>query len=305
MKNINAAIFLLLLFWGCKEVPPFINYENNAALLDSTYVDLVIATPQQKSVVIEDVSGVRCVNCPDATRIAKEIIKTFPGRVYATVLHPKLDALRTFVDPIVKPGYESKYDFRTDDASIILKERLGIPNSLPLGAINRRLFSGLTSRLIGRQDWYTKTQEELQGTTPVNIELKDSLNEATGEGLLTVTLKYTSQITEKHYLTLYLIEDSIIDSQIYTDPQTFEAKYYKDYVHMFLLRDVITSPTGDIISNLNRIEAGRAFIKQYPYKLNVSEKINVLAKNAKIMAFVTKDNSLMDIIHAKDIKLKK
>lgn len=304
MNNIKY-FFILTLIWlvGCKEEPPFINYNENTALMDSSFMGPV-PQPQQKAVLIEDVSGVRCVNCPDATKIAKDILKAFPGRSYATVLHPNLDALRTFVEPITKEGYVSKYDFRTDDAAIILEERLGLPNSLPLGAINRRLFSGKTSRLIGRQEWYSRCEQELQGGTPVNIDLKNDLNESTGEGVITVTLTYTQTISEKNFLSMYLVEDSIIDSQIYTDPVTFEAKYIKDYLHMFILRDVITSPTGDLVSDLPSLTPGRTVIKQYPYKLNVSSKINVTAKNARILAFVSKDSPGIDILHVNGIKIK-
>jgi len=113
-----------------------------------------------------------------ASIIAKSILNAFPGRAYAVVMHPDVQSLSAFVSPINKDGYKSKYDFRTKDASSILN-LVGMPNSLPRGYVNRRLFSGASSRILGREEWFARCQDELQGTTPVNIDLANSFNAAT------------------------------------------------------------------------------------------------------------------------------
>lgn len=305
MKKILGIALLTSLIIGCKEEPPFINYEQSSKLLDTTYVEATVPTPQQKAMLLEDVSGVRCVNCPDAAIIANGIINAFPGRVYTTVMHP-LGLLPTLVDPITKQGHVSKYDFRTEKARIILESRLGVPNSLPMGAINRRLFADSDGRrLIGRQNWFVKSQEELQTSTPVNIELKSELDESAGEGVVTVTLKYTQAITDAHYLSIFMVEDSLIDVQEYQDKQTGNVGYNNEYVHMHVFRDAITAATGDLITNATtELTPGRVYVKQYRYKLKVSEKINVVAKHAKLIAFVHKDNVGIDIIHANETHVK-
>lgn len=294
-----AFITTTLVVVACKEVPPPINYEVSKQLKDTTYVEAP-ATPQQKSVLLEDVSGVKCVNCPDAAVIAKSVIDAFPGRAYTTVLHPAIPALSSFVDPITKAGHESRYDFRTKDAADIL-QLTGIPGSLPQGLINRRLFG--SSRLVGRAEWYAKCEQELAIPTPVNIELENTFNEATGKGVITVTLKYTQALSQKHYLTVSLIEDSIIDVQEYQDPNTFEVKFNNEYVHMHVLRDVITAATGDPVSTdaAITITPGRVFKKSYEYTVNVSDKIKVKPKHAKLLAFVHEDSQGITVQHAKEI----
>lgn len=301
MNKLLSAFALVVILWGCKEKAPFINYEESTKLTDSTYVELTVATPQPKTMLLEDVSGVKCVNCPDAAVVARGIMNAFPGRAFNIVMHPAIAALGSFVDPINKEGYLSKYDFRTKDAADIL-ELVGIPGALPRGLINRRLFSGKTSRLLGREEWYVRAEEELQTTTPVNIELKNEYDAATGKGLITVTLKYTETISDKHYLSIALVEDSLIDVQEYQDPQTFQVKYNPNYVHMHVLRDIVTSATGDPVTDLqNALTPGRVFVKQYSYKTKVSDQIDVNPVHGKLLAFVHKDASGIDIVQTAEI----
>ena len=302
MKNIFTLMAVAIVFAACKEVPPAINFEESKQLRDTTYVVATVPAAQNKNVLIEDVSGVQCVNCPDAAVIAKDIMDANQHRVFAAVLHTDLAALKNFVEPIDKEGYKSKYDFRTADATNIL-QIAGIPGSLPRGFINRRFFAGKSERVLGRQDWATKTNEELAIPTPVNIELTNEFNQATKEGVISVKLTYTQAVTKKQYISIALIEDSIIDVQEYEDKQTFEVKFNPNYVHMHVLRDIITFATGDAIATDQTlaIGAGRVFEKQYAYKMDISSLIKVNPKNAKLLVFVHEDVPDLNILHVQEI----
>lgn len=299
MKKLLSASLLVLTLWGCKEKAPFINYDESTQLTDTTFIESSVETPQLKRILLEDVSGVKCVNCPDAAVIANSIINAFPGRAFSIVMHPAIEALGGFVNPINKDGHLSKYDFRTKDAADIL-ELVGIPGSLPRGLINRRMFSGKTSRLLGREEWYVRAEEELQGNTPVNVELENEYNAANGTGVITVTLKYTQAVSDKHYLTIALAEDSIIDVQEYMDGS--QVKFNPTYVHMHVLRDVITSATGDPVAKQETtLIPGRVFVKQYAYNVKVSDKINVDPVHGKLLAFVHKDASGIEVLQTAEI----
>lgn len=307
MKTLRIlfASVVLLTMVACEEVPPLINYQESKSLTDTTYITATIPAAQLKNVLLEDVSGVKCVNCPDAAVISKSIMDAYPERVFATVLHPNLNSLSSFVSPITKAGHESKYDFRTDDAKDIL-ELCGIPGSLPRGFINRRKFGDQSDRFIGRADWYVKCQEEMQGTTPVNIELTSTFNDAKNEGILKAKFTYTAAVTNKQYFSIALIEDSIIDVQEYNDPQTSTAKYNNEYVHMHVLRDVVTFSQGDPLASDTSITfiPGRVFEKEFKVEMNVSDKIKVNPKHAKILVFVHEGTPDLNILHVKEIHVK-
>ncbi|MBP9186767.1 MAG: Omp28-related outer membrane protein [Bacteroidia bacterium] len=307
MKSLRIILssVILLTMVACEEVPPLINYEESKSLNDTTYVLSVAPAAEPKNVLLEDVSGVKCVNCPDAAIIAKSIMDAFPERVFTTVMHPNLEALSSFVSPITKAGHESKYDFRTDDAKQII-ELCGIPGALPRGFINRHKFSDQAERFIGRTDWYVKCQEQMQGTSPVNIELTSTFNDAKNEGVLKTKFTYTNAVSNKQYFSIVLIEDSIIDVQEYNDPQTGDAKYNNEYVHMHVLRDIVTFAQGDPVAKdtATSFVPGRVFEKEYKYTMNVSDKIKVNPKHAKLLVFVHEGVPDLNILQVKEVHVK-
>ena len=304
LRILFSSIVLLTLV-ACEEVPPLINYEESKSLKDTTYVLSSVPPAEPKNVLLEDVSGVKCVNCPDATIIAKSIMAAFPGRAFTTVLHPNLNSLSSFVSPITKAGHESRFDFRTNDAKEIL-ELCGIPGALPRGFINRRQFADQPNRFIGRTDWYVKCEQEIQGTTPVNIDVTSEFEEAKQEGIAKIKFTYTAAVTTKQYFSIVLIEDSITDVQEYNDPQTSTAKYNNEYNHMFVLRDVVTFAQGDPVAKdtATSFVPGRVFEKEYKYTMNVSDKIKVNPKNAKLLVFVHEGAPDLNILQVKQIRVK-
>lgn len=305
-KSFLYIAFVALVFTACKEVPPAINYEVSKKLKDTTYVTGTIPAAQSKNALIEDVSGVQCVNCPDAAVISKQIMDANPDRVYSIVMHPNTPSLNSLCAPVNKEGYKSKADFRTGDAAKLIQV-LGTPNSLPSGYINRRLFSGQTNRFTSRTDWASLCGTEMATSTPVNIELHNDFKEATNEGVIGIKLTYTGAVTKKQYITIALIEDSLIDVQEYEDKQTFEVKFNPDYVHMHVLRDVITYATGDAVSEtVTDIGPGRVFEKDYAYKMRIedpsnNQTFNVIPKNAKLIVFVHEDAPDYNILQVKEI----
>lgn len=307
MRNFIGICSVAVLFTlaACEEVPPAINYEISKQLNDTTYITDTVLVAQPKNVLLEDVSGVQCVNCPDAAIISKEIMDAHPDRVYSVVMHPRIDALKSFVNPVNKEGYKSKYDFRTQDAADILNQ-CGVPGSLPRGLVDRTLFSGKTERLLGREEWAAKCDVQLQQTTPVNIELENTFNEATRNGVIKIKLTYTKAVSNKHLMSIAIIEDSIIDVQEYQDPQTFEVKFDTKYPHMHVLRDMVTFATGDQLTNKEEVTltAGRVFEKEYAYTLDVSDQIKVDPKHAKILVFVHEAVPQLNVVHVKEIHVK-
>src|SRR6478735_751917 len=90
MKTILTAIscVLLLCVIACKEEPPYINYEPEYITFETTYVDVNVPVPQPREVLIEDISGVKCVNCPDAAEVVRDLKEQYPGRVNSITNYP-------------------------------------------------------------------------------------------------------------------------------------------------------------------------------------------------------------------------
>jgi hypothetical protein len=273
-------ISAICIFTACKEEPPFINYQPKTSSFDSTYIDAQIPTAQAKGVLLEDITGVSCINCPEAATIAKNIIASNPpGRVCVVAIQPKLQNI------VTKPTPETRNDNRTDKGTIIVTT-IKEPGSLPRGYIDRKVYAPNPDPTVERLDWPTKVSQQLALTTPVNISLITTYSAGDASFTVDVKIQYTQAVTDSNYLSLVLIEDSVIDAQEY--PTYVE----KDYVHMHLFRDMLTAPLGDQLNG--SLIPGRTFVKRYPYKIPAA----YVAKNLKIVAFVHKNTSLKEVLHS-------
>ncbi|MEX0968347.1 MAG: Omp28-related outer membrane protein [Bacteroidia bacterium] len=274
------AILAVGLITGCKEMPPFIDMTPevvDTTLTDTTYVASTTQASQQKNVLIEDFTGVRCPNCPAAQVVASTIADENPGRVVVVSLHPSGSGVGALVTPLD----ESKYDFRRDAAADILS-LLGLFNGLPIGAVDRIKFE--QNILITDAKWKGYTQQRLQVETPVNLILETEYDAALNEVVITTELHYTQDVSEENYISIGILESHMIDWQ--KDDQV----YVEDYEHNHVLREMITISAGKKLTP--QLEKGRVIIKQYRVKLNPE----YVAENLDIVAFVHQKGSGLDVL---------
>lgn len=304
MSIINRGFIYLILalaaFASCKEEPPGINYKPSSATLDTTYITNTVPTADMKAVLLEDVSGVRCVNCPEASTIAVGLMASNPGRVNVINTQPDLLALSILCKPINDPPVVSVYDFRTSAATDILNA-VAIPNSLPSGFIDRKIFSPNLDAIVDRTQWTNDVNAELGQSTPVNIELTTTYNNATTELTTDVKITYTSLVTDSNYLSIAIIEDSIVDAQETKDANN-NTIYIQNYLHRHVLRDMYTSSTGDLINKTNQITLtpGRVIEKRFTKKI----KALVDYKTLGVVAYVHKGASgKYYVLHSKSAEV--
>lgn len=74
MKSFVALLAsCALLIVACKEIPPYIDYTVPVPSKDTSYIASSVPPAQHKAVLIEDITGVRCNNCPQAAQQALAI----------------------------------------------------------------------------------------------------------------------------------------------------------------------------------------------------------------------------------------
>src|SRR5687768_6376654 len=79
-----ASVFLL----SCEEEPlPILTEEPIPPLFDTTYVKPVPSAAQDKIVLFEEFTGVRCPTCPNGHIAIKNMQANFPGRIVAIGIH--------------------------------------------------------------------------------------------------------------------------------------------------------------------------------------------------------------------------
>lgn len=297
MKRIVVFFSLVsVLMTACKEEPTGVNYKVPAVTFDTTYILEVTPAAQAKEILLEDITGVSCQNCPEAATIAKGIVSANPGRVNVMALYHTL--MSTLSKPIDHPPVKSRFDFRNPLATDILNFT-AVPNSMPNGYINRRKFSGKLDPIVPRDEWVSYCNAEIALTSPVNIELHADYDEATKQLTTEVTVTYTGNVNGDNYIHVCMLEDSVIDAQESKDQGSGAVTYIQDYTHRHILRDMYTASTGDLLNTNNNITLTRGRVIKRRY-IKTFEKLVPYSK-IQVLAFVSEDPVSKYILQSKEV----
>jgi hypothetical protein len=221
-------------------------------------------TLQQKNVLLEEFTGVRCVNCPAAHELVEVLKTNNPGRFESVSLHSGFYAV---------PYPFSNQDFETTETND-LENYLGPSPSYPIGTVDRKIFSGQTIILLDKALWSGLVSQELNDTLKVSIDVENVYNSSTRLLTVNTQLNYLTDVTDAQKINIFILENDIIDPQETPDGvDTF-------YVHNNILRKVLTNLTGDAITEATT--SGSVINKSYSYTLPTGWN----ADNCKVLVFV-------------------
>lgn len=283
MKKITAPaliLFTALLFQSCKEIGPDITLKNNKYVVaDTTYMESPVATPEQKNVVIEDFTGVRCPNCPQGHQVISNIKAANPNRIMAVSLHP--------INSLGFPYSFSVQDFRSQEAQDLF-DYLGQIGLEPAAGIDRIKFSAENNILLDRSKWTSYTTLQLAVPAPLNILLETNYDSVTRLLTVAVELHYTQTISEQNRLTIALTESNIVTAQLNG------AVIDTFYSHKDIMRDFLTATTGDALTATT--EAGRVIRKTYQRTLEPLWK----PENMHVAAYVHQFQTVKNVYQGKE-----
>ncbi len=191
--------------------------------------DFVI--PQtNKVVLIEDLTGVRCPNCPKGAAAIESILKKYQGKVIAVGIHGSF---------LTTPLSNSKYDFR-NPKSIALEEYLKPYIGKPAAQVNRRKFPDQDFTSIDAIElWENYIDQELKKEQEMEIVLRHTFDTSTKKLDLTVTAGALIDLSGNYKVSIYITENKIID------PQETKGAIIEEFEHNHVLRDMVTAATGD------------------------------------------------------------
>lgn len=254
MKNLFYAFIICFALFGCDEIPPDIGGEG---------VDVVDPTEVANKVLIEEFTGVRCVNCPAGSEAIEQLLDIHGERLIAVSIHAGFFSI---------PYDESKYDFSTDAGDGILA-LLGSPVGYPTGVVDRFVFDGEDDLQIGKTKWAGTIEQRLAAPPTVKLDFSSSYNASTRKVDLDVTATYLQNLSiDAPRLTIYLVENGIKDYQ-----DTPEGKQ-SDYEHKHVFRDAVTPFDGILLTNgldINTVEE-HSFSYTLPEAWDAS-KVNAIA----------------------------
>ena len=207
---------------------------------------------QHRHAVLEEFTGIHCVYCPQAHKIAASLLEKYPDQMEVISIHYGSYAVS---------HYDDQPDFNTE-AGDVLGDYYG-PTSFPIGMVNRRELEGrvLTTRSI----WESQVETYIAETTPVNLWSASRYDVETG--LLSIDVEGYVQYADEDsrnplYLSVALTQDSILGPQQ-------GGLMGDDYPHNHVLRDYLTPVWGEALGSLS---VGSYFKRHYEYQVPASYK---------------------------------
>lgn len=285
MKKILLSLSICTCFWffSCKEIGPSIDL-SPIKPSDTTYVTAPeSATPRH--VIVEEYTGVKCVNCPEGAAILKAAAEANDGRVIVIGLHS--GSLTSPIDG------ESKYDFRTQQAKDLMTSFFGEDPPKPAASIDRIKIN--SSYFMAKGLWQTTISDRLAIASKQNITITSSYNNNTKEAIIKVRVAYTALEELPQKLMVALVESKIIDVQ------EFPTYNEPNYEHNHVLRDFLTPVSGSSILDTVTKSPGRVYERTFIYPVNESWK----PENCQVIAFVfNNDGQNIEVTQAAEANLK-
>ncbi len=258
-KSLYSCLLLLLMFSACNE--------------KEIIIPEISIPVTDKVVLIEEITGTKCVNCPNGARQIKSISEEFKGQVLSIAYHSggNLD----------RPYDHSKYDFFIQSGRDVIDYIDTRSAGIPAAAINRRplvddlLYSETTS------EWKSYVTQELQIAAPLAFTVEKTFNADTRVLNFDIESFFRASVTGNIHITAVVIESHIID------PQLDLGGVVDDYEHNHVARAILTPPNGLPLSQ-NASEGDR-FQKSFSFTLPAEDGWWV-AENCAVIYFVHLDD---------------
>lgn len=232
----------------------------------------------EKVLLLEDFTGVKCTNCPDAAMEAHKLKEQYKHQLVILSVHASEQNF--FSNPL--GGYP---DFRTEEATEWYNTFKPGPN--PIGTINRQ--NG--PKGYRYQEWAGIIAQSIDGTPNIRLLSATEYNENDKELKVSVYSKFLEDFPDKYNLTVCLMEDHIIGKQA-------GANGGDEYDHRHVFRKTLNGAWGTEL-NEEIIPAEEEIVKNYSIKLDN----NFNADNCYIISYIY-DRDTKEILQVTEKKIK-
>lgn len=255
MKRLIYILICVMTAWSCSEVS------------ESERFEYVKPAEVKRNVLLEDYTGQKCVNCPNAVDEIHKLQELYgEDHVIAVAIHG---------GPMAVKSNSKVLGLRTDLADTYYTTANIEAN--PMGVINR---SGTP---ITPDQWQSAVSAAIQKTAPVDIETSGYIDNNT-INIESVVTGVDGKTTGK--LQLWILEDGITAMQLMPD-----GSANADFVHNHVLRAAVNRVWGEDIS----INEGA--VKQFNYKFTPEEDWN--QQNLSLVTFIYNDSGVVQVVKSK------
>lgn len=239
-----------------------------------------VVPDSDKAVLIEEFTGVECVNCPQGSAELENLLGLYGENLIAVSIHAGI-----FSDPYP----ESKYNFKTTEGTGI-QEYVGNPLGWPSAVVNRHNASGSMLQ-IPLNRWAGAIEEALSRDPLVSIGGELEFDRAARTGRLELNMVGLGTTTEPIAVTVLIKESYIRDMQL--TPSGLDP----NYEHKHVLRKTVTPFAGETVTM--GLGIGEVVSKGYNFQFDESWVID----NCRIIAFAHYNGSSKEVLQAREFEI--
>ena len=284
MANKISSLLYIVVFFNllvaCTENKPIIP----CLSCDDTGISVVEPGTTVKKVLLEEFTGVRCVNCPKAqaeiTNLQSESV--FGENLIAVSYHAGFFS---------EPYPESRADFTTSSGTEILSF-LETPIGYPSAVVNRRQFDGERGlQIIQFGTWGGFIAQALEDESLIAIDMENRFIPDTRLLSTTVEITPLALIAEDLNITVLITENDIASVQLTEDG------IINDYDQKHVFRTMLTGILGNPISASLQI----GITNQETFSFTLPEEW--VAENCSVVAFVHQTGGTKEVLQAEELKI--
>ncbi len=237
LKYFSLFCAICLFFFSCKEAP----------------IEIPRTTTGRKVVLVEELTGVRCPNCPAGTQELTRLSGVYGKNLIIVANHSS----GIFSIPMTNPP--STFDFRAAEFKD-MAAFIGSPDGYPAASINRIVHGSEAGGFAeSTASWGGYIQSELAKDPFMDMTISTEYNPDTRECKARVLIAPSTDLKEDLHLTVMVTQDSIIDAQ------TVGTNKVPDYVHRHVLRKLLTKYDGDALDQA--LTPGSVIERTYTFSL--------------------------------------
>lgn len=251
MKHLFFFITMITAFLSCSHI------DDDNRLIEVPHAKI------SRAVLVEEFTGQRCVNCPNAATEIERLQKEYgKENVIAVAIHSgplafystdKVLGLRTALG-------DEYYDYWKVEAE-------------PSGLINR------SGGVLLLDKWASKVHQDLQNEAPVELTVKATIAD---NGKMEIGIEYLAVKDFSGKLQVWIVEDNIVALQMLPD-----GTLNREYVHNHVLRSAVNGTWGDDVVWPSGKQGTLSFSAE------VQEDWN--PKNLSVIAFVYNEGGVQQV----------
>lgn len=241
--------------------------------------------PAVRKVLLEDYTGHKCVNCPEAAITARSLEELHEGKLLVMAVHAGYYAV---------PDGTGEYtlDLRTK-AGEDWNSEFGF-SSYPNGLVNRKEFG--SSVILGPGKWGSSVEQIITVPPDVQMKITNKYDSGSRKLVSTVYNRFITPLSGAYTITVCILEDSLIGAQKNNNPNIGPYPDWYNYVFNDVLRESLNGSFGEVLTTSPDPEL------TYLGRFSVTIDPAYVAENCWVLAFVS-NSATREIIQVEKKKI--